>query len=183
MILGISILDLILPLIALVGILFCMQRALVRTLLGTLALFLATLISALLYGPIINGFTASLGSPGSGRSAGAIVFAGLTLVFYVALEYTIHRNYPDLRIAALKNWDHILGALLGIVWSVYALSLILVAAEFAGYTIGGTASWFNQLMAQSSLVPLFRAFFAVPLSAIRLLFPQGLPEILRYFAQ
>ena len=183
MILGISILDLILPVIALVGVLFCMRRALVRTLLGTLALFLATLIAALLYSPIIDRFTASLGSPGTGRSAGAIVFFGLTLVCYVILEYAIYRNYPDLRIAALKNWDHILGAVFGLIWTVYALSLMLLAAEFAGYTIGGTVSWFNQLMAQSSLVPLFRAFFAIPLSVIRVLFPQGLPEILRYFVR
>lgn len=173
----------ILILFALVGgILWCMRRALVRTLLGILTLFLATLFSALLCTPIINWFSSVSGKPASGYSAGSLVFGGLLIVFDVILEFTLHRNYPDLRIQWLKTWDHILGAIAGIVWAAFAVCLALVILDFAGRSFGGDVPFLNQLVGQSGLVPGFREFFKLPLLGIRPLFPQGLPAVLANFA-
>jgi uncharacterized membrane protein required for colicin V production len=173
----------ILILFALVGgMLWCMRRALVRTLLSILTLFLATLFSALLYNPIINWFASVSGKPGGGSSAGAFVFGGLLIVFDVILEFTIHRNYPDLRIQWLKSWDHILGAIAGVVWAAFAVCLALVILDFAGRSFGDVP-FLNQLVGQSGLVPGFREFFKLPLLGIRPLFPQGLPAVLANFAR
>jgi uncharacterized membrane protein required for colicin V production len=174
----------ILILFALVGgILWCMRRALARTLLGIFTLFLSTLFSALLYGPIISWFATIAGSANSGRSAGSFVFGGLLIVFDIILEFTIHRNYPDLRIRALKTWDHILGAIVGVVWAAFAVSLAIVILNFASLTFGGDAPIIPQLVTTSKLVPVFREFFKLPLLGIRPLFPQGLPEILATFVR
>ena len=174
----------ILILFALVGgSLWCMRRALVRTLLGILTLFLSTLFSALLYSPIINWFATVSGNANSGRSAGAFVFGGLLILFDVILEFTIRRNYPDLRIRALKTWDHILGAILGVVWSAFVISLVIVVLNFASLTFGSDAPIIPQLVNTSGLVPAFREFFKLPMLGIRPLFPQGLPEILATFVR
>ena len=165
------------------GILWCMRRALVRTLLGIFTLFLATLFSALLYGPIITWFGTVSGNASSGRSAGSFVFGGLLIAFDIVLEVTIHRNYPDLRLRALKSWDHILGAIVGVVWSAFVITLVIVVLNFASVSFGGDAPLIPQLVATSGLVPGFREFFKLPLLGIRPLFPQGLPEILAVFAR
>jgi uncharacterized membrane protein required for colicin V production len=150
-------------------------------LVSILTLFLAALVAALLYNPLINSFTASLGNPGSGRTAGAVVYFGMLIVFFAILEYAVNHNYPDLRIKSLKNWDHYLGAAAGVIFSALVVSLLLMILEFGAQTIGGDAYWIEQLMQGSFMVPLFRAFFSVPLSIMRLVFPGGLPEILLYF--
>jgi hypothetical protein len=163
------------------GILWCFQRAFIRTLLGLLTLFLATLFSALLYDPIINWFSTVSGKPGSGYSAGSIVFGGLLIVFELILEFTLRRNYPDLRIKRLKTWDHILGGIAGVVWTAYVICLVLVVFDFAGRSFGGEVPFLNQLINQSGLVPGFREFFKLPMLGIRPLFPQGLPAVLASF--
>ena len=173
----------ILILFALVGgILISMRRAFLRTLISIGTLFLATIGAALLYNPLINSFTTSLGNPSSGRTAGAIVFFGLVVVFFAFFEYIVSRNYPDLRIRQLKDFDHVLGAVFGLILSALAISLLLLILEFGSQTIGGDVFWIEQVIRGSFMVPLFRAFFNLPLSLIRLLFPAGLPEILRFFS-
>ena len=165
------------------GILWCMRRALVRTLLSIFTLFLATLFSALLCTPIINWFENVSGKPGSSYSAASIVFGGLLIVFDAILEFTIHRNYPDLRIKGLKSWDHILGAVFGVVWATFAVCLALVVLDFAGRSFGGDVPLLTQFVTQSSLISGFREFFKLPLLGIRPLFPQGLPAVLANFTR
>ena len=111
------ILDLILLFAFVGGILWCMRRGFVRTVVATLMLFLSATFAALLYNPLINIFTANLGNPSSGSTGGAIVFGALVIVFYAILEFTLSRNYPNLHVARLGVWDNVLGALVGIVWS------------------------------------------------------------------
>ena len=177
------VLDLILLFAFVGGILWCMRRGFVRTLVATLLLFLATIVAALLYSPLIGLFSTSLGNPSSGRTAGAIVFGALVIVLYAVLEFTISRNYPDLRIARLGTWDNILGALVGIVWSALAISLFLLVLDFGAITIGSDITFVSDLLRTSFMVPLFRKFFLIPLAPIRLLFPHGLPEVLTYFTR
>jgi uncharacterized membrane protein required for colicin V production len=163
------------------GVLFGMQRGLVRTLLSTLLLFLASLFAAILYTPVISIFTSGVGNVDSARVGGSVVFFLLLVVFYAVLEYTLHRNYPDLRLKALKNWDNILGAVAGIAWALLLISLLLLIVDFAAQMMGGPLQTAGLALRDSSLVPLFRQFFKLPLAGIRLLFPQGLPEVLAYF--
>ena len=146
-------------------------------------LFLALTFAALLYGPLINWFGNALQNPGSGRTGGSVVFGGMLILFYSILEYTVSRNYPDLRIERLGVWDNILGAVVGIVWSLLAISLVLMVLDFAVITVGGDVSFIGDLLRTSFLVKVFRAFFQIPLAPLRLLFPKGLPEILQYFTR
>jgi len=163
------------------GLLLGLRRGLARMLVSLLMLFLATLFSALLYNPLISTFTSNLGNPESARTGGVVVFFGLLVVFYAILEYTIHRNYPYLNIKSLGALNNILGAAIGVVWAVLGMSLLLLIVDFGGRLLGGPGTFFAEMIRLSNLTPLFRQLFKAPLALIRVLFPQGLPEILRYF--
>ena len=166
------------------GILWSMRRGLLRTLVSIGILFLSTLFAALLYNPLINAFTASLGNPSSGQTAGAIVFGGLMIVFVVGLEAVVYRNYPGLRTGKSKLgvWDNVLAAFFGLIWSMFVISLILLTFEYGSRSIGGAMTAVGEWITQSFLTPIFRAFFSVPLIPIRLLFQGNMPQVLLYFA-
>jgi hypothetical protein len=54
--------------------------------------------------------------------------------------------------------------------------------HYGSLTIGATeVSGLAYLIEQSKVASLFRAFFAIPLNVVTPLFPNGLPEILKYF--
>ncbi len=174
-------LDLVILLMLVGGVLWNMSRGLARALVGLLMLFLALAFAALLYGPLINWFGNVLQNPGSGRTGGAVVFGGMVILFYGILEYTVSRNYPVMRWRKLGVWDNILAAVVGIVWSLLAISLFLIVLDFTVITVGGEVSFIEELLRTSLLVKVFRLFFQIPLVPLRLLFPRGLPEILQYF--
>jgi hypothetical protein len=136
-----------------------------------------------LYNPIIYWFSSVMEKPGSGRTGGAFVFAGLLIVFYAVLEVIVSRNYPQLKVRRLGVWDNILGIVVGIAWSLLAISLVLIVMDFAYITIGPDLSFVGDLVRTSLLIKVFRAFFQIPLAPIRLLFPGGLPEVLQYFSR
>lgn len=164
------------------GIMWCVRRGWARTLVSIGVLFLSTLFAALLYAPLINLFTSGLGNPSSGRTAGAIVFGGLVIVFIAVLEALVHRNYPGLRSAKGGTLQTALAAILGVIWSLYVLSLVLLILEFASRSIGGSLSIIGDWIDQAGLVQVFRVFFTVPLVPIRLLFQGHVPEVLLYFS-
>ena len=176
-------LDLVIVSIFVGGVVWNMRRGFWRALVGTLLLFLATTFAALLYTPLINWFTANLGNASSGRTAGSIVFAGLLIAFYAALEATVSHNYPAQYSREVRTWRSIGGGIAGLLWSALLVSIILLVLDFASITIGGEVTFIGQLLATSLLVNVFRAFFQIPLAPIRLLFPQGLPEIFVYFTR
>jgi hypothetical protein len=111
------------------------------------------------------------------------VFAGLLIVFYGVLEVVVSRNYPQLSVRRLGMGDNVLGAVVGIVWSLLAISLVLTVLDFATISIGTEVSFIGDLLRTSFMVKVFRAFFQLPLAPMSLLFPNGLPEVLRYFAR
>jgi uncharacterized membrane protein required for colicin V production len=176
-------LDLVILSIFVGGVIWNMRRGFWRALIGTLLLFLSITFAALLYTPLINWFTANLGNPQSGRTAGSIVFGGLLIVFYAILEYTVSRNYPEQKTSNVRTWRSIGGGIVGIVWSALLVSVILLVLDFASITIGGQVTFIGQMLQTSLLVNFFRKFFQIPLAPIRLLFPQGLPEIFVYFTR
>ena len=181
---GIGILLDLIILFALVGgILWNINRGFIRAVVGTAMLFLALMFAALLYSVLLTWFDNALQRPGSGRTGGSVVFGGMLLLFYGILEYTVSRNYPGLHIRRLGVWDNILGAIVGIVWSMLAISLFLIVVDFAVITVGDQISLVGELLRTSLMVKVFRMFFQIPLAPLRLLFPKGLPEILQYFAR
>ncbi len=163
------------------GLLYGLRSGLVRTIVSTVVLFLSATFAALLYTPLINIFTAGVGTAASARTGGSVVFFGLTAAFYAILEYTVHRNYPDLHIQRLKRADNILGAIFGVLWATLGLSLLLLVADFGSRTMGGPVTSVSEIIYSSKLVPLFRQFFKLPLAGMKPLFPNSLPEILLYF--
>jgi hypothetical protein len=149
-------------------------------------LFLAMIVSALLYSVLLGWFGANVGGGAANRTSGPYVFGFMIIVFYVAFEYMINRNYPGLRLQRLGVWDNILGAVVGIFWSLLAIGLFLLVLEFWTVTVGRgmpAVDLFGDLLATSFMVPVFRQFFALPLAPLRLLFPNGLPEIFVYFVR
>jgi hypothetical protein len=83
-------------------------------------------------------------------------------------------------------WDNILGAVIGIAWSLLAIGLFLLTLDFWTVTVGrGTPAvdLFGDLLATSWLTRVFRQLFNLPLAPLKLLFPDGLPEIFRYFSR
>ncbi len=177
------ILDLIILFALVGGILWNMQRGFARALVGLLMLFLALTFAALLYSALLTWFDTALEKPGSGRTGGSAVFGGMLILFYGILEYTVNRNYPHLRIERLGVWDNILGAIVGIAWSMLAISLALLIVDFAVITVGDQISFVGELLRTSFMIKVFRSFFQIPLAPLRLLFPKGLPEILHYFTR
>jgi len=178
------ILDLIILFALVGGVLWNMRRGFLRALLGLLMLFLAMVVSALMYRVLLNWFGANVGAGASNRTSGPYVFGFMIIVFYAFFEYMVSRNYPGLRMQRLGVWDNILGAVVGIFWSLLAISLFLVTLEFWTLTVGGgmpAVDLFANLLATSFMVPVFRQFFNLPLIPLKLLFPAGLPEIFLYF--
>ncbi len=165
------------------GIIQGLQRGLAKQFMSVVMLFLATAFAGLLYGPLLGMFSSLGGSAATNRTGSAIVFFFLLVVFYAILEYTLHRNYPDLRIKALGQVGNILGAVVGFAWAMLGISLLMVIFDFTAAAVGGPANFVNELFRTSYLVPLFRDFFNIPLAGLRPLFPGGLPEVLAYFAR
>jgi uncharacterized membrane protein required for colicin V production len=165
------------------GILQGLRRGLAQQFMSVAMLFLATTFSSLFYPAILGlfaGFSSAAASSGTGN---AIVFFGLLVAFYAILEYTLHRNYPGLRIKALGQVGNILGAVVGFFWAMLGISLLLLIVDYTANTLGGPASFFSELLSTSYLTLLFRQFFNIPLAGLRLLFPYGLPDVLAYFAR
>jgi uncharacterized membrane protein required for colicin V production len=185
---SVDLFDILLPLLAFGGIYLSGKRGFLRTLVSTFALFIAFTLAALIYNPFLNAFGNMIGSSGSAQDAGSVLFGAFTLVFYLFLEYMVSHNYPGLRINALGNWNHILGAVVGVVWTALAISLILLVGEYAGLTLGnspagGVLYTLSYLIGRSTFATLFRSFFGYVLVIEKLLFPAGLPDVLKYFAR
>ena len=164
------------------GLLQGLRRGLAQQFLAVVMLFLATAFASLLYPVVINLFAGFTGNAGSNRTGSVIVFFGLLVAFYALLEYTLHRNYPGLRIKMLGQVGNILGAVVGFFWAMLGISLLLLILDYSASILGGPASFVNELLRTSYMVPLFRQFFNIPLAGLRPLFPYGLPEVLLYFA-
>lgn len=178
------ILDLILLFALVGGVLWNMRRGFSRALVGLLMLFLAMTVSALLYSVLLGWFGRAVGGGAANRTSGPYVFGFMIIVFYAAFEYMVNRNYPGMRIKRLGVWDNILGAVVGVPWSLLAISLFLLTLEFWIITVGpGTPAvdLFGNLLATSFLTKVFRQFFVIPVAPLRLLFPGGLPEIFAHF--
>jgi uncharacterized membrane protein required for colicin V production len=180
------ILDLIILFALVGGVLWNMRRGFMRALVGLLMLFLSMTVSALLYSALLNWFGSAIGPGAANRTSGPYVFGFMIIVFYAGFEYMVSRNYANMHIKRLGVWDNILGAVVGIFWSMLAISLFLVTLEFWTLTVGGgmpAVDLFANLLATSFMVPVFRQFFALPLAPLKLLFPAGLPEIFVYFVR
>ena len=178
------ILDLIILFALVGGVLWNMRRGFLRALIGFLMLFLAMTVAALLYSVLLNWFGANVGGGAANRTSGPYVFGFMIVIFYASFEYMVSRNYPGLRIHRLGLWDNILGAVVGVVWSMLAISLVLLTLEFWTITVGRgipAVDLFGNLLATSLLTKVFRLFFVVTVAPLKLLFPGGLPEIFLYF--
>jgi uncharacterized membrane protein required for colicin V production len=178
------ILDLIILFALVGGVLWNMRRGFLRALLGLFMLLLAMTVAALLYRVLLNWFGANVGGDAANRTSGPYVFGFMIIVFYAFFEYMINRNYPGLRIQRLGVWDNVLGAVVGVVWSLLAIGLFLLTLDFWTVTVGrGTPAvdLFGDLLATSWLTSVFRRFFNLPLALLKLLFPNGLPEVFIYF--
>ena len=180
---SVNLVDIALPLMIFGGVYFCFRRAFLRTLISIVTLFIAFTVAALLYEPLLGTAASNIGSGGATNS-GSVVFAGLTLAFFAFFEWMVNRNYGEMRTHALGNADHILGAIVGLVWTALAISLILLILEYGSLTIGASQSVnLAFLIEQSGLANLFRSFFAFPLKIVQLLFPHGLPDILAHYVR
>ena len=178
------ILDLIILFALVGGVLWNMRRGFLRALIGFIMLFLAMTVAALLYRVLLNWFGANVGGAAANSTSGAYVFGFMIIIFYSFFEYMVSRNYPGLRLQRLGVWDNILGAAIGIAWSLLAIGLFLLTLDFWTVSVGrGTppVDLFGDLLATSWLTRVFRQFFNLPLAPLKLLFPGGLPEILLYF--
>ncbi len=183
-----NVLDAILPL-AFFGLFYlCYRRGFLPTLASTLLLFVAATVSAVLYNPFIYAVAGNVSNSNSAQTSGAFVYGGFTLAFYVFFEILRRRTYPGLTIQRFGEANHILGAIVGLVFAFLVLSLILLILEYAGLTLGLTQGGellasLEYVISRSGLVPIFRMFFSLPLAIIKLLFPPGgLPDILAHFA-
>ena len=178
------ILDLIILFALVGGVLWNMRRGFLRALIGFIMLFLAMTVAALLYRVLLNWFGANVGGAAANNTSGAYVFGFMLIIFYSFFEYMVSRNYPGLRLQRLGVWDNILGAVIGVAWSLLAIGLFLLTLDFWTVTVGrGTPAvdLFGDLLATSWLTRLFRQFFNLPLVPLKLLFSGGVPEIFRYF--
>jgi uncharacterized membrane protein required for colicin V production len=164
------------------GILHGLRRGLAQEFMSVVMLFLATTFASLFYSAVLGLFTGLNSAAANNRTGNAIVFFGLLVAFYAILEYTLHRNYPGLRIKALGQVGNILGAVVGFFWAMLGISLLMLILDYSATVMGGPASFFSEMLRTSYLTPLFRQFFNTPLAGLRLLFPYGLPEVLTYFA-
>ena len=180
------ILDLIILFALVGGVVWNMRRGFLRALIGFIMLFLAMTVAALLYGVLLNWFGANVGGAAANSTSGAYVFGFMIIIFYSFFEYMVSRNYPGLRLQRLGVWDNILGAVIGIAWSLLAIGLFLLTLDFWTVSVGrGTPAvdLFGDLLATSLLTRVFRQLFNLPLAPLKLLFPDGLPEIFRYFTR
>jgi uncharacterized membrane protein required for colicin V production len=178
------ILDLIILFALVGGVLWNMRRGFLRALIGFIMLFLAMTVAALLYRVLLNWFGANVGGAAANSTSGAYVFGFMIIIFYSFFEYMVSRNYPGLRLQRLGMWDNILGAAVGIAWSLLAIGLFLLTLDFWTVSVGrGTPAvdLFGDLLATSLLTRVLRQFFNWPLAPLKLLFPDGLPEVFRYF--
>ena len=184
---SINLIDIALPLLMFGGVYLCFKRGFVPTLISTFMLFIAFTVAALLYNPFLGLFAQLIGSSSSAQDSGSVIFGGLTLAFYLFFEWMVNRNYPNLRIAALGTANNLLGGVVGVIWTALALSLILLIIEYASQTFGGApagaqVNTIGYLIGRSNIVALFRSFFGIPLSLVKLLFPNGLPDAIAHFA-
>jgi hypothetical protein len=65
-----------------------------------------------------------------------------------------------------------------------AIGLFLLTLEFWTIVVGRgmpAVDLFSDLLATSFMIKVFRQFFVLPLTPLKLLFPNGLPEIFLYF--
>jgi uncharacterized membrane protein required for colicin V production len=180
------ILDLIILFALVGGVLWNMRRGFLRAIIGLVMLFLAMIVAALLYRVLLNWFGTNVGGGAANRTSGPYVFGFMMIVLYAFFEFMVNRNYPGLRIRRLGVWDNILGAIVGIFWSMLAISLVLLTMEFWTITVGpGTPAvdLFGNLLATSFMTKVFRQFFVLPLAPLKLLFPTGLPEVFLYFTR
>ncbi len=180
------ILDLIILFALVGGVLWNMRRGVLRAFIGLVMLFLAMTVAALLYRVLLNWFGANVGGGAANRTSGPYVFGFMIIVFYAFFEFMVSRNYPGLRIRRLGTWDNILGAVVGIFWSMLAISLFLLTLEFWTIVVGRgmpAVDLFGDLIATSFMTKVFRQFFALPLAPLKLLFPGGLPEVFVYFVR
>jgi uncharacterized membrane protein required for colicin V production len=178
------ILDLIILFALVGGVLWNMRRGFLRALIGFIMLFLAMLVAALLYRVLLNWFGANVGRGAADRTSGPYVFSFMIIVFYAFFEFMVSRNYPGLRLQRLGMWDNVLGAVVGVAWSLLAIGLVLLTVDFWTITVGRgvpAVDLFGDLLATSWLTSVFRLFFNLPLAPLKLLFPDGLPEIFLYF--
>ena len=178
------ILDLIILFALVGGVLWNMRRGFLRALIGFIMLFLAMTVAALLYRVLLNWFGANVGGAAANSTSGAYVFGFMIIIFYSFFEYMVSRNYPGLRLQRLGVWDNILGAAVGIAWSLLAIGLFLLTLDFWTVSVGRgmpAVDVFGDLLATSLLTRVFRQFFNLPLAPLKLLFPGGLPEIFLYF--
>jgi uncharacterized membrane protein required for colicin V production len=165
------------------GLLQGLRRGLAQQFMSVVMLFLATAFASMFYPTILSLFAGLNSDAANNRTGNAIVFFGFLIAFYAILEYTLHRNYPDLRIKALGNVGNILGAVAGFFWAMLGISLLLLIFDYSANAVGGPALFFSELLRTSYLALLFRQFFNIPLAGLRWLFPYGLPEVLIYFAR
>ena len=181
------ILDLIILFALVGGMLWNMQRGFLRAFVGLIMLFLAMTVAALLYSVLLGWFGANVGGGAANRTSGPYVFGFMLIIFYAFFEYMVRRNYPGLRIHRLGVWDNILGAIVGVAWSLLAIGLFLLTLDFwtvvVGRGSGGIVDFTGDLLATSWLTGAFRKFFALPLAPLKLLFPRGLPEVFSYFTR
>jgi uncharacterized membrane protein required for colicin V production len=164
------------------GIVLGLQRGLAQQFLSLIMLFLATAFAGLFYGVVLGAVASLGGSAATNRTGSAIIFFGLLVAFYAILEYTLRRNYPNMRIKRLGQVGNVLGAVAGFFWAMLGICLLLLIFDYTSAAVGGQAQFVNELLRASNLTPLFRRFWNIPLAGLRPLFPGGLPEVLAYFA-
>lgn len=159
-----------------------LRRGFFRMVLSSVALLLAVAFAALIATPLVNIVVSA--SKGSDYSTPVgIVFTALLLLFYAVLEVLMRNTFPETRIAALGSFDHILGAIFGVPWTllVLALSVLIVGYMVGALTGGAQGGFLGPWIANSGLVDLLREFFKLATSIIGILFPRGLPQPLAYF--
>ncbi|HEY4689626.1 MAG TPA: CvpA family protein [Anaerolineae bacterium] len=163
------------------GLLLGLRRGFIRTILGTLALFLATAFAGLIAPVLVGVFVERAGAPA--QTPTGIVFAALLIAIYAILEALFRHTFPNTRIRAIGLADNVLGFLIAPVWTLLALALIVHSLGYINQALMGTpgAGLIGDWYGSSNLVVFLRDFFAIPARLLRILFPTGLPNPLSFF--
>ncbi|HLF28603.1 MAG TPA: CvpA family protein [Anaerolineae bacterium] len=164
------------------GLLLGLRRGFWQMVLSTIALLLATAFAALFATPVVRIFVERSGS--QAETPIGIVFAGLLLAIYALLERLFRSSFPNTRIHAIGTLDNVLGFLVAPGWTLLALSLFVLVLAYTNFAVTGSSSagLIGGWTSSSSLVPLLKTFFALPVNLMRFLFPAGLPQPLAFFA-